>query len=192
MKNNLIFIVAVIIIATFLGYGLSSAEESIANQREKETTKLAINYTNSLIEKCSHLEENLDDYNKLKWKWRGSKKVSSSVRKIRTKVIATIYHPVENQCDNSPLITADNSKISLSRLKNKQLKWIAVSRDLRGTYKYGDIVKVVVKEGDKSIEGEYEVHDTMNPRFTNRIDILSHPDNKLYGRWDNVEIIKEV
>ena len=190
MRNNLIFIVAVIIIATFIGYGLSSAEESIASQQERETIKLAISYTDSLIKECSRLKENLDDYNRLKW--RETKKVSCNKRKIKTKVTATIYHPIGKQCDNSPLITADGSKISLSKLKNKQLKWIAVSRDLRGTYKYGDIVKVVVKKGDKSIEGEYEVHDTMNPRFTNRIDILSHPDDKLLGRWDHVELIKEV
>lgn len=189
MRNNLIFTVAIILIATFLGYGLSSAEESIENQREKESIKLAISYTDSLIRNCSNINENLDDYNNLKQ--RDSKKVSSNGQ-IRTKVTATIYHPVGKQCDSSPLITADGSKISLSRLKNKQLKWIAVSRDLRSTYKYGDIVKVVVKKGDKSIEGEYEVHDTMNPRFTNRIDILSHPDDKLLGRWDHVELIKEV
>lgn len=192
MRNNLIFIFAVMIIATFLDIGLSSAEESIAGQREKEKIKEAINYTNSFIGKCSRLEENLDDYNKLKYKWRDPKEISNDVRKIKTRVIATIYHPIGKQCDNNPLITADGSKISMRKLKNKQLKWIAVSRDLRSTYRYGDVVKVIVKKGDKSIEGEYEVHDTMNPRFTNRIDILSHPDSKLLGRWDHVEIIKEV
>ena len=55
-------------------------------------------------------------------------------------VTATYYNPVESQCSSNPLITADGSKINLKKLKEGKLRWIAISRDLRENYKYGDIV----------------------------------------------------
>lgn len=43
-------------------------------------------------------------------------------------VRGTVYHAVEEQCDDTPLITADNSFIDTTRVN--ELRWIAVSRDL--------------------------------------------------------------
>lgn len=104
-------------------------------------------------------------------------------------VTVTQYNPVIEQCDEDPLVTADNSKIDLGKLKRRQIRWVAVSRDLKETFKYGDIIELKVIEGDQRINGRYIVHDTMNPRFTKRIDILTAEGEKL-GFWSNVEITK--
>ena len=92
-------------------------------------------------------------------------------------VIATYYNPTVNQCDSNPLITADGSKINLDKLKKKQIRWIAVSRDLLDHYKYGD--KVLVRSNNKVLNGVWIVKDTMNKRHKRRIDILTHEKNLL-------------
>lgn len=85
-------------------------------------------------------------------------------------VLATKYNPVVEQCDDNPLITADNSKICLDKLNKHDLKWIAVSRDLLSIFNYGDTV--VIDSENHRLNGEWIVHDTMNKRFSNRIDFL--------------------
>lgn len=121
------------------------------------------------------------------------KEKTSFTRKIKKddkifKVTVTKYNPVKEQCDDDPLITADNSKICLNNLNAGKLKWVAVSRDLRKHFKYGE--KVIIKcDHDPSINGEYEVHDTMNPRYTRTIDLLS-PIGDTKGKWKDVEIKK--
>lgn len=113
----------------------------------------------------------------------GTMKFKAPVKKKRT-VTATVYNPVQGQTDNSPLATADGSKIDLKKLKKKRIKWIAVSRDLLKDYEYGAKVKITCSEYP-GINGTYEVHDTMNKRFENRIDILS-------AEKDSVGLYKEV
>lgn len=126
----------------------------------------------------------------LKEKEAPKKKKEARVWKVGkrkfVKVTATVYNPVENQCDSDPLVTADNSKIDLEKLNSGQLKWIAVSRDLRKHFKYGSRVRIKCKS-DPSINGIYEVRDTMNERFFECIDILM-PIGQTKGKWDNVEI----
>lgn len=105
-----------------------------------------------------------------------------------SKVTVTVYNPVIEQCDSTPLITADNSEIDLKKLKQGKLKWVAVSRDLlkNRKVKYGGRVRLKCK--DKSLSGVYIVHDTMNPRWEKRVDILAHQDIRTYGKQENVEI----
>ena len=59
---------------------------------------------------------------------------------IPINVKATMYHPVEAQCDDSPLITADGSRICPINVSD--WNWIAVSQDLLvkngGFLNYGD------------------------------------------------------
>ena len=102
------------------------------------------------------------------------------------KVKATMYHPVEEQCDSDPLITADGSKIDPYNVSD--WNWIAVSRDLLvsggGCLNYGDSVYVVA--GHKT--GWYVVHDTMNKRWTNRIDFLESLGTEAY-RYNEAELI---
>lgn len=103
-------------------------------------------------------------------------------------VTATYYNPVESQCSSNPLITADGSKINLKKLKEGKLRWIAISRDLRENYKYGDIV--IIESDDYRLSGEWIVRDTMNSRFKMRIDFLTH-DKEFMKEPKKVKIRKK-
>lgn len=103
---------------------------------------------------------------------------------ITTHVTVTCYHPVKEQCDDSPLITADGSKIDLHKLKKGDIKWCAISRDLLWLFPKNKPKRVYI-EG----HGYYEVRDVMNKRFNHRLDILQHPDNKKLILDKNVKII---
>jgi len=67
---------------------------------------------------------------------------------------------------------------------------VALSRNLLkrwgGPFDYGDFI--LLKDAGKK-DGVYQVRDTMNPRWVNRIDILESIDVKPY-KYDNAQIIK--
>ena len=67
-----------------------------------------------------------------------------------THVTLTTYNAVKSQCDDTPLITADGTKIDLKKLKSGKLKYAAVSRDLLWCIPLGSIIHI---EG----HGYYEV-----------------------------------
>lgn len=93
-------------------------------------------------------------------------------------VTVTVYNPVKEQCNADPLHTADMSYIDTNLLKDRKIRWIAVSRDLIGTFcEFGDTVVIV--SDNEYISGEWVVHDLMNKRFEKRIDILS---DKMYNK----------
>ena len=100
-------------------------------------------------------------------------------------VKATMYHPVEAQCDDTPLITADGSRICPINVSD--WNWIAVSQDLLkkngGIFDYGD--KVYIKGTHK--DGIYTIHDCMNKRKTFQIDILESIGTSQY-KYDEIEI----
>lgn len=102
----------------------------------------------------------------------------------------TIYHPEESQCDNTPLITANNSRIDLEKLRRSEIRWMALSRDMlkrwNGDFNYGDTVMLYA--GDESIDGLWVINDNMNKRFRNRGDLLFHRDARAGGIWKNVRI----
>lgn len=85
------------------------------------------------------------------------------------KIKATYYNPTSEQCDKTPLITGSGYKINLKKLKNKEIKVVAVSRDLLKQYPYGTTIYV---HQPVHLRGHYKVEDTMNKRFTNRVDFL--------------------
>lgn len=85
------------------------------------------------------------------------------------KIKATYYNPTSGQCDKTPLITGSGYKINLKKLKNKAINIVAVSRDLLKIYPYGSTIYV---HQPVHLRGTYKVEDTMNKRFTNRIDFL--------------------
>ena len=97
-------------------------------------------------------------------------------------VTLTVYNSVESQCDDTPLITANGTKIDLEKLKKGEIKYCAVSRDLLKEIPHGSIIYL---EG----HGEYEVVDTMNKRFKNRVDILQDVDESIFKK-NNIRIIK--
>lgn len=94
-------------------------------------------------------------------------------------VLITWYNPCESQCDSDPLITADMSRIDIKKLNNRDIRWIAVSRDLLEKYSMGDTV--IIESPNPRINGEWVIHDKMNKRFTNRIDLLVADKDDYYN-----------
>jgi 3D (Asp-Asp-Asp) domain-containing protein len=87
-------------------------------------------------------------------------------------VTLTTYKASESETDSTPNITASGFKIT----NPKKHKIIAVSRDLKKKYKFGQKVRIV---GAGKYDGTYRVHDVMNKRYRNRIDILvGHKDKQ--------------
>lgn len=92
------------------------------------------------------------------------------------KIKATYYNPTSGQCDKTPLITGSGYKINLKKLKNKEIKVVAISRDLLKIYPYGSTIYV---HQPAHLRGTYKVEDTMNKRFANRIDFLVYDKLKV-------------
>lgn len=92
-----------------------------------------------------------------------------------THVTITTYNAVRSQCDRSPLITADGTKIDHRKVKSGEQRIVAISRDLLYAIPLGSVIYV---EG----HGYYEVRDTMNSRFKHRIDILQHSSKKNFKK----------
>ena len=92
------------------------------------------------------------------------------------------------QTASTPNILADGTRIKTHEASN--YKFIAVSRNLLkrfgGWLDYGDFVLL---KGTIAKDGVYQVRDTMNPRFVNRIDILESPGVKPY-KYVDAKIIK--
>lgn len=119
------------------------------------------------------------------------KQVADSNEKIREyednihEVTVTMYHPVPEQTDSTPNITADGTRFTIN--KASQYRYVAVARNMLkrwgGFLDYGDYIWV--EAGDKS--GVYQVRDTMNPRFVNYIDILETPGTTPY-KYNNAKI----
>jgi 3D (Asp-Asp-Asp) domain-containing protein len=148
--------------------------------KNKEIRQLKIQEQNH-IESLDTLQLELDS---LKIQLKNIlRKVDSIPVPINVK--ATMYHPVEAQCDDTPLITADGSKIC--PIKVSDWNWIAVSQDLLkkngGIFEYGD--KVYIKGTHK--DGIYTIHDCMNKRKTFQIDILESIGTSQY-KYDEIEI----
>ena len=103
-------------------------------------------------------------------------------------VTVTMYQPVRYQTDSTPNILADGTRIRTKEASN--YKFIAVSRNLLkrwgGWLDYGDFVLL---KGTTGKDGVYQVRDTMNKRYVNRIDILESIDVKPY-KFDKAKIIK--
>ena len=106
----------------------------------------------------------------------------------------TVYNPTQNQCDNSPFITASNKRIDKDKLYRQEIKWMAVSRDLlkrwKGEFNYGDTV--ILTAGDKAIDGQWVIYDNMNKRYKKRGDLLFDSRVRTLGKWKDVKIAKRV
>ena len=92
--------------------------------------------------------------------------------KISYKVTVTTYNPTVHQCDDTPHITADGTHFKT--WKATEYRYVALSRDLLsrwgGPFEYGDYIII---EGTGKWDGVYQVRDTMNRKWTNRVDILT-------------------
>ena len=98
-------------------------------------------------------------------------------------VDVTMYQPNEIQCDDTPNITADGTKIRISKASN--YKFVALSRNLLkrwgGPFDYGDFVLL---KGTNHKDGVYQVRDTMNPKWVNVVDILESEHVEPYKYTD--------
>jgi 3D (Asp-Asp-Asp) domain-containing protein len=87
-------------------------------------------------------------------------------------VTVTTYTISVGQTDSTPLITASGYK--LDSINPKKQKVIAISRDLKRKYKFGQKVRV---KGAGKLDGVYTVRDLMASRWRKKIDILINPED---------------
>ena len=103
-------------------------------------------------------------------------------------VTVTTYNPTKYQTDSTPNELADGTKIK--PWKATKYRYVALSRDLLsrwgGPFEYGDYIII---EGTGKWDGVYQVRDTMNPKWTNRVDILTTDSN---FKYDNVTMYRYV
>ena len=108
--------------------------------------------------------------------------------KISYKVTVTTYNPTKSQTDSTPNELADGTKIKPWRATD--YRYVALSRDLiarwGGPFEYGDYIVI---EGTDGWDGIYQVRDTMNPKWTNRVDILT--TNSRF-KYNNITMYKYV
>ena len=108
--------------------------------------------------------------------------------RISYKVTVTTYNPTRQQCDSTPHITADGTHFKT--WKASSYRYVALSRDLLsrwgGPFNYGDYIVI---EGTGDRDGVYQVRDTMNPKWTNRVDILTTNDR---FKYNNITMYKYV
>ena len=127
----------------------------------------------------------------------------------------SIYHAVERQCDKTPTITGDGSKINVSSASD--LRWIAISQEMlddeyrlklrlkkdstcelfKGRIQYGDTIWI--ESPYPEINGWWVVHDAKNERYRNSIDFLQtvgdkslfNDNPKWSGKFENIQIYKK-
>jgi 3D (Asp-Asp-Asp) domain-containing protein len=88
-------------------------------------------------------------------------------------VTVTTYSISEGETDSTPLLTASGFKINPRNPKRHRI--IAVSRDLKRKYRFGQRVRIT---NAGKYNGEYVVRDLMHHRWKNKIDILINPSDK--------------
>jgi 3D (Asp-Asp-Asp) domain-containing protein len=99
-------------------------------------------------------------------------RINKMIETIKPEIVTlTTYKASEGETDSTPNITASGFKIT----NPKKHKIIAVSRDLKKKYKFGQKVRIT---GAGKYNGTYRVHDVMNKRYRNRIDILIGHNDK--------------
>ena len=105
-------------------------------------------------------------------------------------VDVTMYQPTLYQTDSTPNITADGTRIRIS--KASDYKYVALSRNLLkrwgGPFDYGDFILIRgTTDGHK--DGVYNVRDTMNPKYVNYVDILESKHVQPY-KYTDVHLYK--
>jgi len=134
------------------------------------------------------------------------------VEPIYENIWGTIYHAEARQCDATPTITGDGSRIN--PYKASEQRWIAISQEMldcefrmklladstsplyKGRIEYGDTIWI--DSPYETINGWWVVHDAKNKRYENSIDFLqTKGDGSLYnndpmwnGRFEGIKIYK--
>jgi hypothetical protein len=121
-------------------------------------------------------------------------------------VRATTYNCFVAQTDSTPNHTADGTYIDPVKLRNKEINYVALSRDLiwdeerqqifsdttlwRGPFAFGDTI-TIISEKFPHLEGEWVVHDCMGADYRDSIDFLMDPLNNTpkLGVGEDVKIV---
>ena len=99
-------------------------------------------------------------------------RINKMIETIKPEIVTlTTYKASEGETDSTPNITASGFKIT----NPKKHRIIAVSRDLKKKYKFGQKIRIT---NAGKYNGTYRVHDVMNKRYKNRIDILIGHNDK--------------
>ena len=166
-----------VFILSIVGWTYSCLKMKALNHRVIKETQDKLHYEKIFIDTEIFIDSLKNEIEDLK------NKIDDLAPAITVK--ATMYHPVEAQCDDTPLITADGSRICPINVSN--WNWIAVSQDLLvrngGFLNYGD--KVYIKGTHR--DGIYTVRDCMNKRKTFQIDILESIGTSQY-KYDEIEL----
>ncbi len=105
-------------------------------------------------------------------------------------VTGTMYSPTRAQCDATPNITADGTKINPKHAS--QYRYVALSRDLLerwgGPFQYGEYIAVEGTQRGKH-DGIWQVRDTMNPKWLKRVDFLVTNGTRPF-KYDEIKIVK--
>lgn len=104
-------------------------------------------------------------------------------------VTATKYHP---GMGGAGWVTASGSRIDNNKLRNYEIKWVALSHDLfkKLGVKMGD--EVIIECSNEKLNGVWVVKDKMAPRLRNHIDILlPRGDNMNFHAPIKVQIRKK-
>ena len=125
----------------------------------------------------------VDEMNRLLEKNKVIQTELNEFHKYGIEVDVTMYQPTRHQTDSTPNITADGTRIKISRASD--YKFVALSRNLLsrwgGPFEYGDFILI---KGTDSKDGVYQVRDTMNPKWVNMVDILETTNVKPYKYVD--------
>ena len=105
-------------------------------------------------------------------------------------VTGTMYSPTLAQCDATPNITADGTKINPNHAS--QYRYVALSRDLLerwgGPFQYGEYIAVEGTQRGKH-DGIWQVRDTMSPKWLKRVDFLVTNGTRPF-KYDEIKIVK--
>ena len=90
-----------------------------------------------------------------------------------SKVSLSTYKTATAETDSSPLVTASGFKLdSVNPMKHRV---IAISRDLKELFSFGDKVKL---SNAGKFNGIWFIRDLMNKKYKNKIDILINPSDR--------------
>jgi|TARA_R110000744_G_scaffold366909_1_gene476213 3D (Asp-Asp-Asp) domain-containing protein len=112
------------------------------------------------------------------------------LRRAEFTVTGTMYSPTRAQCDATPNITADGTRINPKHAS--QYRYIALSRDLLnrwgGPFQYGEYVAIEGTQNGKH-DGIWQVRDTMNPKWIKRVDFLVTNGTRPF-KYNEIKITK--
>ena len=187
MIKNIILVVGLL---AFIGYAVERNHYVTQIEEQLIASLIKVDVADSLMAvntiRGLQLATTLDECQR---KLIGIKEKIDASTAHQLNVTVTMYHPVPEQTDSTPNITADGTVFRIESASD--YRYIAVAQNMLirngGFLDYGDWV--VVSAGEKS--GLYQVRDTMNKRWVNRIDILESPGVRPY-KYNNASLQKLV